>query len=169
MLRKSLIGAAAILAIVSIAGCSGSGSTDPSTRTIGPEGGFLTKSLGIGNATVTIPAGAVATPTKFTVSVPDASTVPPDPAVDKPVLRSTAIRIQPDTTFNQPVTITLPYSKPLPAGKTEANLLICQANAANGWDRLNTADSTIDATHQTATDTIMNTNQTRPYAILAVK
>lgn len=169
MQRKLLIGAAALLAIVSIAGCSGSGNTDPSTRTIGPEGGFLTKSLGFGTATVTVPAGAVLVPTKMTVSIPDPAIVPPDPAADKPVLRSTAIRIQPDMTFSQPVTVTLPYSLPLPASKTEASLLICQATAANGWVPLNSNGSTINAANQTAQDVITDTNQTRPYAILAVK
>jgi hypothetical protein len=169
MLQKSLIGAAAVLAIVSLAGCSGSGNNDPSSRVIGPEGGLLSKALGVGTATVSIPAGAVTTPTKFTLLAAESSTIPPDPAPDKPVLRSTAVRLQPDTTFNQPVTITLPYSKPIPAGKDDSSLLICQATAGNGWARINTTDSAINATNQTATDTITNTNQTRPYAILAIK
>ena len=93
----------------------------------------------------------------------------PDYQAPQPVLPNTAVRIQPDMAFSKAVTITLPYSKPIPAGKTDSSLLICQATATNGWATLNSTDSTIDPVKQTATDTIMNTNQTRPFAILAIK
>lgn len=170
MMRKLMVGIALAGALGSIAGCGGGGSNNnnPASRSIGPAGGFLTVALGFGTAKVTIPANAVATNTQFTLS--RTSTFPPDPAPDKPVLKSTPVTLSPSTAFAKPVTITLSYNPAdIPAGKTPANLLMCKATAANGWVRIQATDSVVDAQNHTVTDMIDDTNGTRPYAVLAVK
>jgi hypothetical protein len=102
-----------------LAGCGGSGAINI-TKTVGAQGGTVSHSDGSG---VTIPAGALTANSMITLATVNAT------APTGTVLVGPAYDFGPDgTTFNQPVTITLPFTaKKIPAGRTSADIIIYTA------------------------------------------
>ena len=104
MKSSFLLGFAGVLALVISCSDSKSDSAPSADATrIGSDGGTVTE----GKASVDVPKGALGSPVKIAVTPSEVSVTPPDGYV----LAGPAIAFTPyGTTFEKPVTLTLPYS-----------------------------------------------------------
>jgi hypothetical protein len=112
------------LSICSFAACSSGGSTK-TTQLVGVNGGLLAASDG---TSLTVPPGAVAADTTFTI---EAATTAPTPSGVATVAPIYAFRPE-GAQFSKPVTVTLPFdASKLPFGKTAADIKILTAPAGS--------------------------------------
>jgi hypothetical protein len=146
----------ASLALPTVIGCGSSSSssvTFPSTATITSSGGSVTS----GNATLSVPASAVSSPTLISVQATTSYTA------DSRIVSGTIYTFDANgTTFVQPVTISITYATAnLPTGAVTSSLTLFKL-VSSVWTQVTNSSVNITTQVVTGTDTTLGT-----YAILA--